>query len=331
MLAAARRGAADGGLRPGAATPFLCPVIPATHRLLPLLCAALAVAAAAQVPARVPLQLVQALPMEGPDNLQPSGLTLVDGELFAISDKHDHAICRVDLRRERAVLDPYITFDAPWSGAWTRGLDFEGLAYLDGSFFLASESTFRVLRVGADGRGVEWVTPSVEVAGREVGLFGVTSARIEGIAALAPGRFLLAAEREPRGLVEVDVSASAPEEGRLRAFALDATALALPAPRRPDFSDLFLEGQTLFALARNADAVVRVAFDETGLHELEAWTYGHVANDPQYAYADMTYGKAEGLCMDGERVYLVVDNNGQARQGDPSDTRPLLFIFERPR
>ena len=39
---------------------------------------------------------------------------------------------------------------------------------------------------------------------------------------------------------------------------------------------------------------------------------------------------AEGLCMDAERVYVVLDNNEADREVFPGDNRPLLLIMERP-
>ena len=45
----------------------------------------------------VDLKLISALPVSGLDNAQPSGLCWVDGNLYAVSDHHDHTICRLEL------------------------------------------------------------------------------------------------------------------------------------------------------------------------------------------------------------------------------------------
>lgn len=274
------------------------------------------------------LELLAALPVEGLDNSQPSGLCLADGQLYAVSDQHDHAICRVELHDDHADLEPYITFNAPWSGAWVRGLDFEGLAYSSGSFFIVSEATLRVLRVHETGGDLAWVTPSVEEAGVEAGLFGEKNARLEGLALLGGGRVMLAAERAPRGLVDVIVDADG--SAQITAQAYPTTSLDIAPPREADFADLYFDGDKLFALTRNADAIFQIAFDDDGLKELEVWSFAHVTNDPQYAYADMTFGKAEGLTMDEDKVYVILDNNGLARTSDATDIRPLLFVFKRP-
>jgi hypothetical protein len=278
----------------------------------------------------IPLQLHRALPIEGLDSAQPSGLTIVDGQLFAVSDQHDHAVCRIRLQEERALLEPYITFNAPWSGAWARSLDFEGLAYLDGSFFLVSEAILRVLRVHETGGDLAWVIPTVEEVGREAGLFNEKNARLEGLAMLGGGRLVLAAERAPRGLIEVVLDPRAPEPIAMAAYTFSESILTLPEPREADFSDLFYDGVDLYALSRNAEAVVRIEYDADELFELEVWPFAHVTNAPEYRYEDRTYGKAEGLCMDEDFVYVVLDNNGQTRETDPSDARPLLLVFHRP-
>ena len=274
------------------------------------------------------LQLLSALPVQGLDNAQPSGLCLVDGQLYAVSDRHDHAICRVELYDDHARLEAYITFNAPWSGAWVHSLDFEGLAFRNGSFFIVSEANFRVLRVHETGSDLAWVTPSVEEAGIEAGLFGEKNARLEGLALLGGGRIVLAAERAPRGLIDVVIDAQG--EAQISTLVCAASRLLIEPPREADFADLFYDGEDLYALTRNADAIVRIAFDENGLEELEVWSFAHVTNAPEYGYEDMTFGKAEGLTMDDERVYIILDNNGLARSNDPTDTRPMLFVFARP-
>ena len=65
-----------------------------TSVLLLLLSLCLVRSASAQP---IDLKLIAALPVEGLDNAQPSGLCWVDGVLYAVSDHHDHTICRVEL------------------------------------------------------------------------------------------------------------------------------------------------------------------------------------------------------------------------------------------
>ncbi|MBT3341803.1 MAG: hypothetical protein HN712_18315 [Gemmatimonadetes bacterium] len=279
--------------------------------------------------AALDLELLAALPIKGLENAQPSGLAMADGVLFAVSDKHDHAICRIDITDDAAQLEPFITFNAPWSGTWSTRLDFEGLTYADGSFYLVSEACLRVLHVNERGGGLEWVTPDVRGAATAAGLLNVKNARLEGIALLAPNHFLLAVEREPRGLIEIWQDEDE-DEPHVQAWVTDETRLELPEPRAVDFTDLHLDAGGLYALARNADAVTPITWSSGQFEELDVWSFRHVVEDPAYAYENQTYGKAEGLTMDDERVYIVLDNNQQPRLADENDRRPQLLIFARP-
>ncbi|MBD3288517.1 hypothetical protein GF337_06895, partial [candidate division KSB1 bacterium] len=49
--------------------------------------------------AKIPtLKLVQAYPVEGPPNIQPSGLTIWQDTLVTVSDKHDDTIFKIILK-----------------------------------------------------------------------------------------------------------------------------------------------------------------------------------------------------------------------------------------
>lgn len=274
-----------------------------------------------------PLKLIHALPVEGPENNQPSGLTLFRDTLFAVSDKHDDTIFRVALTDSIAVFVPHVTFEIPESVPGKR-LDFEGITCdAEGNFYLVSETAFRILRLSADGVEVSWITPSLRAVGEQEGLFQARGAYLEGIALLGPDTLLVCAERQPRGLIEVDRSV---EPFGVRVFNYDDTSLNLPDGRSTDFSDLFREDGDLYVLQRNSDAVCKLVYGGPILEEKEVWSFAHIVNREDLRYSNMKYGLAEGLCMDAERVYLILDNNGDCRASDPDDRRPLLLIMERP-
>ena len=62
------------------------------------------------------------------------------------------------------------------------------------------------------------------------------------------------------------------------------------------------------------------------------WSFAHIVNDPEYLYQHEQFGAktAEGLAMDRDRVYVILDNNNDARRMYPTDHRPLLLIMKRP-
>jgi hypothetical protein len=273
-------------------------------------------------------RLLKALPVEGQPACEPSGLIMHDGRLFAVSDHHDDLIFEILIEADRAVFRPFLEFTAPSLPNVPR-LDFEGITCdNDGDFYLVSERALRILRVKADGSGSSWITPSLKEYGEKVGLFTTVNGGLEGIAFIEPGRFLLCAERSARGIVEVSTE---PLPFHARAWNCDEGGTLIHPTRPPDFSDIFYENGVLYALARGLELITRVEVSANGdCFDYPVWSLEHVLDDSEYRYLDSTYGQAEGFCMDAERIYVILDNNGQARTAFPEDNRPLLFIFERP-
>lgn len=276
----------------------------------------------------LPLRLVKWLPVEGPGHIEPSGLTIRDGSLFTVSDKHDSVIFEVKIGEDAALLEPAVDFrDA---AALSGGpLDLEGVTCDEaGNFYVLSEERFRVLRVGPAGKEVAWVTPSLLAHGQAKGMFRVPGAFLEGIAYVGDGGFVLCAEREPRGIIELTLDG---DGLAVEAYTRNESKFRRPPGRPSDFTGLFWDGKALYALERNAYVICRMTRGPDGYEEGAAWSYEHIVTSAELRYATMRFGRAEGLCMDKDRVYIILDNNGDARQSRPDDTRPLLLIMERPK
>lgn len=280
------------------------------------------------------LELLAALPIEAPENFQPSGLWVEEGRLLVISDKHDGTIYELRIEAEHAAAHPFVHFARPAEGLGV--LDFEGLSGdAAGGFLLASESSFRVARIEvARSKGASapparalWITPSLRAAGEAAGCFQVDNAGFEGLARLAAQRMLLAIERQPRALVEVTLGSGAPE---VTVQTMPESAYPLPHGRPPDFSDLSVAEGEVYALVRNGHLVVRLERREGRWVEGQGVSYAAAENDARNIYADVTFGLGEGLALTGDRIFVVLDNNGQTRAGAPADSRPLLFVFRRP-
>jgi hypothetical protein len=270
--------------------------------------------------APVELTLERALPIEGARGLEPSGLLMSGGKLLMVSDKHDDAIFVLSLGTDVAVARPFVTIVPPSPAP----LDLEGLAAgPNGSWLLASEAQYRVLQVTPDGQS-RFLTPSLRELGARAGLFQKPNAGLEGIV-MRDGALLLAAEREPRGLLESDLSIE-----RWQTFAMPSSACPAPPPRSNDFADLSVDGARTFALVRNAHLIVELQKRDGAWHEAAAHSYGRTENDPRFAYADRRFGLAEGLAFDSAHVYVALDNNADRRAAAASDRRPLLFVFRRP-
>ena len=283
------------------------------------------VAVAAEV--IIPLKLIKALPVEGPENNQPSGLTIFNNTLFTVSDKHDDTIFQIQLMDDKAILLPYIKFKLS-EPITEKDLDFEGLTTDDeGNFYLISEKGFRILRVSANGEEVSWVTPSLKPIGEEEGLFQARGGYIEGIALVGKNQFVVCAERQPRGILEIDIGTT---PHQIRAFKYDKTKVKLPEGRDADFTGLFSEDKTLYALQRSGSVICKLIHNGQEFEEKDFWSFEAIVNSEQLRYSDTRFGNAEGLCMDKNRVFVILDNNDDFRYADPNDRRPLLLIMERP-
>ncbi len=275
------------------------------------------------------LELVRAFPIEAMDGevLEPSGLCLFEGSLFSISDKASDTIYRVVFRNDYAIMEPYLHFVPPvGSGA----LDLEGITVDDeGVFYLASEAYSRVLRVTPDGQA-DWLFESVFPAGRKEGLFRARNAHLEGITLLENGNFLLAAERHPRGLIEMDGKSG----DVVRVQNMNSTRFdhRLSLMRPADWTGLEVFDGRVYALFRNANLIVELERDDAGdFHETDrAWDYRHVEESGVYRYDDLRFGKGEGLAIDKHYIYVVLDNNQRPQAIDRDDFRPLLFVFINP-
>jgi hypothetical protein len=280
------------------------------------------------------LELLRALPLQIMDDFQPSGLSLFQGRLLTVSDRHDSDIFELLLGSDRVNLRSFAHFPPP--GDEPPPLDFEGISADGGSLLLVSERHFRVLRVQLEapeqGRApgaakARWLTESLETRGHEAGLFQKQNANFEGLLRLPSGALLLAAEREPRGLMKLARDLSVSSGGT---WAMPSSAYAVPLERAADFCDLAMAGDRVYALMRNAHLIVELQETPNGFREGAAWSYAAAENAPEFAYADPRFGLAEGLAIGHREIFVVLDNNAQARRAAPEDRRPLLFVFKRP-
>ncbi len=266
------------------------------------------------------LEAISVLPVEGPESNQPSGLFVHQDTLFTVSDKHDDTIFRIELREDAAVFVPHVRFDPPRPFGVFR-LDLEGITRdEDGSFYLVSEGAFAILKVDADSKKASWVTTNLRDVGASAGLFQTRGGYLEGITLMAKDRFLVTAERQPCGLIEVDM---APVQRVVEIANHGSTN---------SYTGLHREVENVYILQRST-ATIRKTIRYLDVDSPSAiWSFAHIVNDPEYLYQHEQFGAktAEGLAMDRDRVYVILDNNNDARRMYPTDHRPLLLIMKRP-
>ncbi|MEM7365835.1 MAG: hypothetical protein AAF525_17590 [Pseudomonadota bacterium] len=270
-----------------------------------------------------PLKLMTALPINGPDDNQPSGLTLHEDQLLTVSDKNETTIYVLDVGDQVVTQRPLHSFDPDTLPGKSSHLDLEGITSDGDQLLLASETHFRVLRFN-EGL-VSWATPALREIGGQVGLYATRGAGIEALV-LLQDQIIVSSERQPRGLVIVSTKTGAAE-----ALEMDDTRFPPPSNRSPDFTGLTVFDNRLFVLQRNAHVVSELIRDEDGVwREGDGFQYAHVEQAPAYAYTNQRFGIAEGIAMDQDWIYIILDNNFDARVADEDDRRPQLLIFENP-
>tara|TARA_B100000029_G_scaffold198492_1_gene196665 strand:+ start:111175 stop:112158 length:984 start_codon:yes stop_codon:yes gene_type:complete len=267
------------------------------------------------------LEEIQTLPIEGLDFNQPSGLFMSNDTLYTVSDKHDNIIFRIDLEPDRAVLVPHVHFDVPGISKYIR-LDFEGITRDEvGNYYLISEGAFAILKVEPTGHNTSWMTPNMRWEGEERGLFQARGGFLEGITFLEEGRFLLSAERQPCALIEVVIMQQSPIL-KINQFGMVES-----------YTGLHREGEYIFILQRDSATIRKTRFPLDAETLPSLWSFRHIVDQPEYIYKNKQYGRktAEGLAMDDERVYVVLDNNNDVRKMYPDDRRALLLVMQKPK
>ena len=308
------------------------------------------------------LSLEKALPIEEISgrlqDLEPSGLAVCNNQLLMVSDNHNEAIFSVDSSSEVAVIRSHIniedipkpdldsySFGTRWWSRLSHQYDWEGISCdSQGRYYVLSEALAQVLVKDTNG-SLRWLGSQSYTAGRSKGLFEQHNAFAEGLA-VNGNTLVMAAERQPRGMVlmETNNPTHEPPVTVLGAHHMSG----FPSLLRPkDFSGLWLEGNSLYTLERNhfqicrrnlsllKAALIKTPRDEKTssksiLKPDHCWSYAQVEQNPKYAYQDQRFGKAEGLARWGQHLYLVLDNNGNARQINTEDQRPQLFVFKVP-
>lgn len=262
------------------------------------------------------------------NQFEPSGLTLKNGELFTVCDDLN-GIYKLSLNDDQTA-SVILESKLPVEKLSALNLDQEGITSVDGEFFVVSEAHHKLVKVSGD--QLKWVPEqgSVYKNAFEQGLFQVYNAGVEAVTYLGDRTFLLAVEREPRGLIEVtfneDFSAIVKQTNQVSI----ASEHQLIGSGAADLTGLFTHNGVTYALFRNAYVVHELIKNEFGQYvEGKSWSFEHIARHPDYVYADMTFGQAEGLAVDDDYFYIVFDNNNIPNAKNPNDKRPILIRAER--
>ncbi|MDF9776469.1 esterase-like activity of phytase family protein [Pseudomonas baetica] len=279
-----------------------------------------------------------------------SGLAQCGKDLWAVSDRDDDQIYRLDTS-ESAWQAETVHIDVPtvpdsglpwglksrvWGASFVRGgnLDFEGITCDSaGNRYIVSEGHAAVLQVPPTGPA-SWlkISPMLVREARASGLLLQFNALFEGLAINPAGdQMWLAAERQGRGLLMIKrkqtlwdcdggcvLLSEAGMEMQPQQF---PHAKAVPR----DFSDLSLFNGKLFTLERNAYQICRR--DPQTAKVERCWSYAAELLQENRRYPQ-NYGLEEALIVDADGAWVGVDNNFGARAD--GEVRPVVWRFAAP-
>ncbi|WDU61815.1 esterase-like activity of phytase family protein [Pseudomonas poae] len=296
------------------------------------------------------LKLVSEHPVDGMRGGNLSGLALCGKDLWAVSDRDDEQIYRLDIsaptwQAETVKIDvpPVPESGLPWglrsrtkAASFIRGgdLDFEGITCdAAGNRYIVSEAHAAVLQVPVSG-SPEWlkIAPGMVREARASGLLLHFNALFEGLAINPEGNQIwLAAERERRGLISIKRGQSVwdcdgpcvllSEAGTEMQPALVPKAKAVAR----NFSDVALFEGKLFTLESSQYQLCRRNAATAAIEQ--CWSFAAEMLAPQRRY-DQPYGLAEALVVDTQGAWIGLDNNFGPRAD--GEKRPVVYRFAAP-
>jgi hypothetical protein len=279
-----------------------------------------------------------------------SGLAQCGNELWAVSDRDDDQIYRLDTREpvwqaETVHIDvppvpdsglPWGLKSSVWGASFIRGgdLDFEGITCDSaGNRYIVSEGHAAVLQVPPTGPAA-WlkISPMLVREARARGLLLQFNALFEGLAINPAGdQMWFAAERQGRGLLLIKRKQTLWDcDGGcvlLSEAGVEMQPGQFPHARavHRDFSDLSLFNGKLFTLERNAYKICRR--DPQTAKVERCWSYAAELLQENRRYPQ-DYGLEEALIVDADGAWIGVDNNFGARVD--GELRPVVWRFAAP-
>jgi hypothetical protein len=296
------------------------------------------------------LSLLGEYPVEGLAGGNLSGLAQCEDALWAVSDREDDRLYRLQTGAEvwQAEAEPFVAPPPPatplpwglrmstWVAGQVRGggLDFEGLSCdRQGNRYLVSESQAAVLRLTPLGEARWLALPDAVVRqARASGMLLKFNALLEGIAVDPAGeRLWLAAERNRRGLLVL--------HGNGLSWRCSGGCVLIseggsePAPaqlggeaRPRDFSGLAFHQEKLFTLERQAHRICRRQLSDGAVER--CWSFAAEALADARRYPP-SHGHAEALWVDAEGAWIGLDNQGLARAD--GEQRPIVWRVAAPK
>lgn len=267
-----------------------------------------------------------------------SGLDWCEGMLLTIDDRDDSNIYQIELNADRArlvesiqIAKPKRTNKPPYLRrllSFVRGImgtgtyDWEGISCMNDEIFLLSEIDGAVMQLGSNGQPTWRISGQIPKLQRE-GLYEDTFIGSEAITWVDEDTLLLGHERSPPAIIRVNTATD-----DIAVLGLNnERETNLPHLESPDITGMDIQNELLYTLHRNAMLVCIRTIDAYKV--IDCRSYRNTEQSSEYKYPSMRYGRAEGIAVQNSYIYVVLDNNGDARVKNGSN-RPLLFVFENP-
>ncbi len=202
--------------------------------------------------------------------------------------------------------------------------DFEAVDCFDSIFYVADERATKVVKIVAN---EDEVASSVMDLDWDTDVSGWGNAGIEGLAVdKENGVIYIAKERDPARLFRV-----MPDDKTVREFSLEMDL------SDEDVSDMKIENGFLYLLNRAKFRLLK--FSLNSRKHLATFDYsGVLYADNQKFYKSARYPMAEALLIEGEDIWIGLDNNGRAfndnnpyvQDASLEGSDPVLIRFKRP-
>ena len=284
------------------------------------------------------LQLVQTYVLETkpyPERLDLSGLTTDGKHLFTVSDlSNQNDLFRIELTpKPRLVKVAHL--NKSWLDQWqskysSKGrYDTEGIAFCDGKFYIAEETTRSVLELQIE---KDLFTPRVitpnwvdfhSLKNSMSPFSGVSNAGLEAIACHPDKSSLfIFNERQFRMAYVLNISSGALNGQFTIPSGLKFPKLIEGSWVFPDFAGAHFFNSNLYLLIRNRQQIVKV--DPLNYKVLKRWSYSDLARRI-FKQRDV-YGIAEGLTIYRGNFFIVLDHNLWEHSGTGKRNPVLLEL-----
>jgi hypothetical protein len=276
------------------------------------------------------LKLKQAFKYEDNINVpQFSGLCVKDGELYSINDKGTNCLYKLSIDTQNSTFRSNCT-------QISNDKNFEGLCYFNNSFYLVDEKECMLYKISnntANSHGATFLE-SLKSA-RLIDTGGNSNRQIESLGMLSDTTFIIATERVITSLAIINNRGEILSKTSIPPLHYDDNWLPGSFSGKEQnekdansFSDLCVFKGKVYLLERQKKLihVFDISLDSFTIVKTLSFKYGINSCDEYNPF----YGAAEGLAIDDNFIYIILDNNGftQKNRSNMCDNeRRTLFQF----